>query len=110
MRSSGPGAGRALLAAAGTLQSQLDAVGVVVRSLLAAALVMLPVSSVGWGGLWTWAPDLAVVIAVLAACLALTAGLRLIGLSVPPEEPRPRGRFARRTGMRPWQRRAADDE
>ena len=58
-------------------------VGVAVRSLLAAALVMLPVSSVGWGGLWTWAPDLAVVVAVLAGCLALTAGLRLIELLRP---------------------------
>ncbi|KAB7743301.1 serine hydrolase [Nostocoides sp. F2B08] len=55
-------------------------VGVVLRSLLAAALVLLPASSVGWGGLWTWAPDLAVVIALLAACLTLTAGLRLIEL------------------------------
>ena len=51
--------------------------GVVVRSLAASALVALPMPSYGWAGAWTWAPDLALVIAALATLLALTAALRL---------------------------------
>ena len=54
--------------------------GVVVRVLGVGLLVLAPMSSYGWGGLWTWAPDLAVVIAALAVLLAAAAALRVIGL------------------------------
>ncbi len=54
--------------------------GVVVRALAALALAALPMSSYGWPGVWTWAPDLALVIAALALLLALTAALRLSAL------------------------------
>ncbi len=54
--------------------------GVVLRSLGAAVLVLMPTLSYGWGGLWTWAPDLAVVIAALALLLAVAAALHAIGL------------------------------
>jgi len=54
--------------------------GVVLRSLGAALLVLMPTLSYGWGGLWTWAPDLAVVIAALALLLAVAAALRAVGL------------------------------
>ena len=46
----------------------------------AALLVLVPTLSYGWGGLWTWAPDLAVVIAALALLLAVAAALRAVGL------------------------------
>ena len=54
--------------------------GVVLRSLGAALLVLMPTLSYGWGGLWTWAPDLAVVNAALALLLAVAAALRAVGL------------------------------
>jgi hypothetical protein len=54
--------------------------GVVVRTVTAAGLVVLPLLSYGWAGVWTWAPDLALALAALAALLATTAVLRLIGL------------------------------
>jgi CubicO group peptidase (beta-lactamase class C family) len=54
--------------------------GVLARALAAGLLVVVPTLSYGWGGLWTWAPDLAVVIAALALLLAAAAGLRVIGL------------------------------
>ena len=54
--------------------------GVVVRALLVGLLVVVPTLSYGWGGLWTWAPDLAVVIAALALLLAAAAALRVIAL------------------------------
>ena len=54
--------------------------GSLVRALGVGLLVLAPTSSYGWAGLWTWAPDLAVVIAALAVLLAATAALRLIGL------------------------------
>jgi hypothetical protein len=40
----------------------------------------VPTLSYGWGGLWTWAPDLAVIIAALALLLIAAASLRAIGL------------------------------
>ena len=55
-------------------------VGVVLWALGAALLVLLPTLSYGWGGLWTWAPDLAVVIAALALLLAVAAALHAVGL------------------------------
>lgn len=54
--------------------------GVVVWTLSAGLLVVVPTVSYGWGGLWTWAPDLAVVIAALALLLAVVAALRATGL------------------------------
>lgn len=54
--------------------------GVLVRALVVGLLVWVPTLSYGWGGLWTWAPDLAVVTAALALLLAATAALRVIGL------------------------------
>jgi hypothetical protein len=43
-------------------------------------LVVTPTLSYGWGGLWTWVPDLTVVIAALALLLAVATALRVIGL------------------------------
>ena len=54
--------------------------GVLVRTLASGLLVLIPTLSYGWGGLWTWAPDLAVVIAALALLLAAAAALRAAGL------------------------------
>ena len=54
--------------------------GVLLRTLGAGLLVIVPTLSYGWGGLWTWAPDLAVVIAALALLLAAAAALRATGL------------------------------
>ena len=64
--------------------------GVLVRTLGAGLLVLVPLLSYGWGGLWTWAPDLAVVIAALALMLAAAAALRATGLfraRLAPREP-----------------------
>lgn len=41
---------------------------------------VLPLMTYGWAGVWTWAPDLALVVAALAVSLALTAVLRLVPL------------------------------
>jgi hypothetical protein len=60
--------------------SRVGWLGVVVRTVAAAGLVVLPLLSYGWAGVWTWAPDLALALAALAALLATTAALRLIGL------------------------------
>jgi CubicO group peptidase (beta-lactamase class C family) len=54
--------------------------GVLARALGAGLLVLVPTLSYGWGGLRTWAPDLAVAIAALALLLAATAALRATGL------------------------------
>lgn len=51
-----------------------------VRVLGAGLLVVVPTLSYGWGGLWTWAPDLAIVIATLALLLAAAATMRVVGL------------------------------
>lgn len=56
------------------------AAGVLLRALGAGLLVALPTLSYGWYGLWTWAPDLALVMAVLALLLTAAAGVRLVGL------------------------------
>ncbi len=59
--------------------------GVAVRALGAGLLLLVPMLSVGWGALWTWAPDLTVVIASLALLIAATAVGRATGLlRVPP--------------------------
>jgi hypothetical protein len=55
--------------------------GIVVRALVVAGLVVLPVLSYGWRGLWVWAPDLTLVIGSLALLLATTAALRLFELT-----------------------------
>ncbi len=54
--------------------------GVLVRTVGAGLLVLVPTLSYGWDGLWTWAPDLAVVFATLALLLAAAAALRATGL------------------------------
>jgi hypothetical protein len=47
--------------------------------LVTVALLMLPALTVyGWEGVWTWAPDLAVVLLVLAAPTATAAAVRLV--------------------------------
>lgn len=55
-------------------------VGVLVRAVVVGGLVVLPMSSYGWGGLWTWAPDLTIVVGGLTLLLAATTALRVIGL------------------------------
>jgi hypothetical protein len=62
---------------------------VAARLAAAGVLVVLPLLSYGWLGLWTWAPDVAIVFAALAGLLVLTAGLRLVWLLRAP-----RGRSA----------------
>ena len=52
-------------------------VGVVLRVLASALLVLTPGLLGGWPVAWTWAPDLALVLACLGALLAGTAALRL---------------------------------
>jgi CubicO group peptidase (beta-lactamase class C family) len=52
--------------------------GVLARALGAGLLILMPALSYGWGGLWTWAPDLAVVIGTLALLLAAGAALRAL--------------------------------
>jgi CubicO group peptidase (beta-lactamase class C family) len=54
--------------------------GVLIRALGVGALVLLTTSSYGWRGLWTWVPDLALVIAGLVLLIAAAAALRVIGL------------------------------
>ncbi|MCH8559270.1 serine hydrolase domain-containing protein [Nesterenkonia sp. DZ6] len=54
-------------------------VGVATRTVTAAALVLL-LMTLGWASAWTWAPDLALVVAALAVILFLTAVLRLLPL------------------------------
>ncbi len=54
--------------------------GVLFGTLGAGLLVMVPTLSYGWAGLWTWAPDLALLIAALALLLAAAAVLRATGL------------------------------
>lgn len=63
--------------------------GVLVRALAAALLVILPTLSYGWGGLWTWAPDLGVVLAAVAALLSTASALRAIGLLRAPPDTEP---------------------
>jgi CubicO group peptidase (beta-lactamase class C family) len=52
--------------------------GIAVRALVVAGLVVLPMLSYGWRGLWTWAPDLTLVIGSVALLLSTTIALRLI--------------------------------
>ncbi len=54
--------------------------GVLARTLGTGLLLIVPTLSYGWAGLWTWAPDLALVIAALALLLAAAAALRTTGL------------------------------
>jgi CubicO group peptidase (beta-lactamase class C family) len=54
--------------------------GVGTRTVAAVLLVALPLTSYGWSGMWTWAPDLALLVAALAVVLILTAVLRLLHL------------------------------
>jgi CubicO group peptidase (beta-lactamase class C family) len=51
--------------------------GIAVRALVVAGLVVLPLLSYGWRGLWVWAPDLTLVIGSVALLLATTTALRL---------------------------------
>ena len=80
-------AGRGLLRAVRTVRSTGDSLrpvrdwtGVVVRAVVAGLLLVVPAATLGWGAAWTWAPDLAAVIAALALALAAAAALRLIAL------------------------------
>ena len=63
--------------------------GVLARTLGAGVLVLVPTLSYGWRGLWTWAPDLTVVIAALALLLGATAALRATWLLRAPPGTRP---------------------
>jgi len=51
--------------------------GIAVRALVVVGLVVLPLLSYGWRGLWVWAPDLTLVIGSVALLLATTTALRL---------------------------------
>ena len=55
--------------------------GVLVRGVTVVGLVVLPTLSYGWRGAWTWAPDVTLVVAALAALLAATTALRLAALT-----------------------------
>lgn len=88
-------AARTIRATAGLRHPRRGWVGVLVRVLGVGVLVLVPTLSYGWGGLRTWAPDLAVVIAALALLLAVAAALRATGLlrarhvtADPPSSPR----------------------
>lgn len=63
--------------------------GVLLRSLTVAALVVLPMLSSGWRGAWTWAPDVTLVIALLAVILAATTVLWLAALTPRTHVPAP---------------------
>jgi CubicO group peptidase (beta-lactamase class C family) len=80
-------AGWALLRAARTVTSAARSrhpvqgwAAVVTLALGAGLLVLVATSSYGLRGLWTWAPDLAVVVASLALLLAAAAALRASAL------------------------------
>lgn len=60
-----------------------DWAGVLARALAVGLLLVVPTLSYGWGGLWTWAPDLALVIAALALLLATATALRATALLRP---------------------------
>jgi Beta-lactamase len=53
---------------------------VLLRAAAAGAVFLFPWLTYGWGGLWTWAPDLAAVLASLVLLLAVTAAIRAGGL------------------------------
>jgi CubicO group peptidase (beta-lactamase class C family) len=55
----------------------LAAMGVVLRIVGVALLVLAPTWSTGWASAWTWAPDLALVIACVALLLTAATTLRL---------------------------------
>lgn len=76
-------------------------IGVAVRTVAAGLLVLVPTLSYGWGGLWTWAPDLAVVLATLAVLLAAAAVLRAAGLIRPRNATRPATSTSTSTDERP---------
>ncbi|MGD9959383.1 serine hydrolase domain-containing protein [Nocardioides sp.] len=61
--------------------------GVLLRAAVVGGLVLLPMSSYGWGGLWTWAPDLAVVMGSLTLLLTLATIVRVAGLLRRPTRP-----------------------
>jgi CubicO group peptidase (beta-lactamase class C family) len=73
-------AGRAAASPAPSAHRARRWTGVVVRLGLAALLAVALVLFYGWGTAWTWAPDLALVVTVLAVVLLLTAVLRLVAL------------------------------
>lgn len=58
-------------------------VGVVCRALGAGLLAAVPFLTLGWGAYWTWAPDLALVLAALILLWAATAAVRLFALLLP---------------------------
>jgi hypothetical protein len=55
----------------------LAGVGLVLRITGTALVMLAPAMTGGWAATWTWAPDLALVIACLASLLAATTALRL---------------------------------
>jgi CubicO group peptidase (beta-lactamase class C family) len=79
------GLARAALAVArrrGIRSRPATGAGVALR-LLAAVVLLIAPSALGgssWARIWTWSPDLAIVLALLAALLAATAALRLLTL------------------------------
>jgi hypothetical protein len=84
----------------------LAVVGVLVRLLGVALLVLGPALLIGWGWMWTWAPDLTVVIASLAGLLAVALVVRLalllhrIADAAPPDDRVPADRDAHETSSR----------
>lgn len=54
--------------------------GILLRAGGAGLLVLIPILTFGWRGLWTWAPDLTLALAALILLWSSTAALRLLGL------------------------------
>ncbi len=71
-----PGAAKARRLRRGPLRRWLQPLPSLTAALSIAVLPRL--SGYGWAGVWTWAPDLALLLMVLAALAAATAALRLM--------------------------------
>jgi CubicO group peptidase (beta-lactamase class C family) len=54
----------------------LTLVGIVLRTVGVVALLVVPVLLSGWTSVWTWSPDLVVVLGCLVTLLTITAALR----------------------------------
>ena len=64
----------------------LASVGILLRFVGVAVLLLVPGLLSGWAAVWTWAPDLAIVLGCLAVLMAITAVLRSAQLVRPRTE------------------------
>ena len=64
----------------------LAVVGILLRVVGVAALLLVPGLLSGWAAVWTWAPDLAIVLGGLVLLLAITAVLRSTQIMRPRTE------------------------